>query len=429
MNVLLRMAWRNLWRQRRRTWITASAMAIGVALTMAGLCLNDGMYELMADVMVRQRLGHVQVQHPDWPGREALHDTLRHLDRIEATIGRVEGVRGAAPRMFTWGLAATEDRAEGSRWVGIDLEREPAILDRTGQLRAGRLPRAPREAAVGVELARKLRLELGSELIFIAQAADGSMANDLFTVVGTLRTGDARFDGAGVLVGLHDLQDLLVLPDQAHELLVVGEGMDTPEDADALAARIREALASGVCQALGPDEAASPEGGPPCQVRSWRQADPQTAQMLAMQDAAAAIMMVIVYGVASLGILNTMLMAVFERTRELGVMRALGMARRRIMGLVLAEGVSLAAVAGTLGVALGGILDWYLVRYGLDYGSRDGKGFQFQGVSFDPHIKGAFHVEPVVVTVLVLALVAILAGLWPAWRAARLRPVDAMREA
>jgi ABC-type antimicrobial peptide transport system permease subunit len=146
-----------------------------------------------------------------------------------------------------------------------------------------------------------------------------------------------------------------------------------------------------------------------------------------MQDASKFIMMGVVFSVAGLGVLNTMLMAVFERTRELGVLRALGLTPGQLLRLVLIESVLLTAVAGMFGLLLGGVLDYWVITEGLDFSTGDGKGLVYQGITLDPRIKGQFNLDGVVLTVAVMFSISVLAAVWPAVRAARLRPVDAMR--
>ena len=152
-----------------------------------------------------------------------------------------------------------------------------------------------------------------------------------------------------------------------------------------------------------------------------------TGKMLDMQDAATWILLVIVFSVAALGIMNTMLMAVFERTAELGVLQALGMQPSQIVGLVMFETVLLGAVGVLVGGVLGGALDLYLVKVGIDLGEF-ASGMNFSGMQWEPVLRGAFRWEGVVATVVVVVIVAALASIWPALRAARLRPVQAMRE-
>jgi putative ABC transport system permease protein len=409
MGTLMRIAWRNLWRHKRRTLITASAMGVALGLCMALMCLTDGMYDMMEDLMVRQTLGHVQVQHPDYAAKQQFYDTVPDADALLARLEALPESEGASGRMFAYGLAGSETTSAGARYAGIDPMRDRVVTDMTKRIVEGRfIGDAPAgEVVIGHEMARELEIELGEELVFISQAADGSTANELLEVVGFFRTGLAEMDTGGAYLHLGDLQRLLELPDQVHEILVIGPDLE--------AAGLKDAVLGVV---NGDSEATT-----------WRESSPQMAQMLGMRDASSAIFLLIVLGVAALGILNTMLMSVLERTRELGVLRAVGLTRRKMMSLVIIESVQLAFVATFAGLALGGVLDWLLIEYGLNYSTGDGQGMTYQGIVFDPWIKGSFSVDPVITVVVMLFFVTVLASIWPAWRAAKLRPVDAMREA
>jgi ABC-type antimicrobial peptide transport system permease subunit len=148
---------------------------------------------------------------------------------------------------------------------------------------------------------------------------------------------------------------------------------------------------------------------------------------MGMQSASSVIILGIVFLVASFGIINTMLVSVFERTTELGVMRALGVSPRQLVGMVVAEAVLLGLLSALGGLALGGALDAYLVLHGLDFSASLKDGFDFQGVSLDPIMYGAVNWEPIVGTIVTLITVSALAAVWPAARAAWIRPVDAIR--
>jgi ABC-type lipoprotein release transport system permease subunit len=407
--MLVTVAWRNLWRHRRRTLITAVAMAVGIALCMASAAFTDGTFETVFDVLVEQQLGHVQVHHPDYPETHEQHATVQDADALLGRIDTHPEVRAVAGRLSGFALVGTEDETAGALLVGVDPPRERELTPFHERVREGRfLADAPaQEIVLGHKLAEDIAAQVGDVVVVVTQSADGSLGNTLLTVVGTTKTGNARIDRAGALLHLADVRDLLVLPDQLHEILVLTADPDTIADtAVALRAEI---------------------GSDSVEVVPWWEASPQTAAMMDLRDTNLAIVIVIVFGAAAFGVLNTMMMSVFERTRELGVLRALGMRPRRLVALILIESGGLALIAAVIGVGLGLLLDVYLVRTGVDFSGSLEEGYEFSGVVLDPVIKGLVRVEPIAVIVLAVFVVTLAASVWPALRAARLRPVDAIR--
>ena len=201
------------------------------------------------------------------------------------------------------------------------------------------------------------------------------------------------------------LQETLALPDQLHEVLVLGADMD-----------LAPALSQAVKSSVSEDHL----------VRTWSETDPQTAQMAGFQTLSIGIMLFLFYGVAGLGILNTMLMAVFERTRELGLLQALGLKPGRIRRIVIAESAMLGLLATATGGTLGFAAQYWMVNTGMDM-SVNGKGLEYMGLTLDPVIKGTYDVPTTVFTLVFVFVVCVGASVWPAFRATRMNPVDAMR--
>jgi ABC-type lipoprotein release transport system permease subunit len=406
--MLLTIAWRNLWRQKRRSLVTSLALALGVALSMACICFQDGFYNVMNRVMVEQRLGHVQIHQKDYPGRRAMHDTLTGAKERLKALQALEGVGRVTGRLRGQVLIGGARKSEGGEILGIDPTLEEAFTGVSGMVTEGRFlgAEAAREIVLGGGLADTIDAEVGDEIVLLTQSADGSMGNDLYTFVGRVTTGSMAIDRYGGYLHLADLQDLLVLEDSLHEITLTTASGDGA-DAGALATLLKERV---------DDDSL---------VRTWQEVDPQVAEMMKMQSVAAGIILFFVLGAAAFVVLNTMMMAVFERTRELGVLMSLGMRPRRIVGLVLTEALVLSCLSIAIGLTLGGLLDWYLVTQGVHLmeGNMD-----FMGVRMPGTIQGFVEPRSVVMTLVAGVLFSVMAAAWPSWRASRLRPVEAMRQ-
>jgi len=406
-STLIAIAWRNLWRHKRRSLITATAMAVAVALCMSLIAFTDGMYNKMAEIMVDQQLGHVQVHHPDYPATRQQLDTVPRAADVLAAIDASDRVIGATGRLNGMALLGSDKTSTGVQLQGIDPARELPLTHVDERVTEGRYlgAVAAKEIVIGTGLAAELEVGVGDEVVAFTQASDGSLGNDLYTVVGLSSTGNAAMDKGGAWLHLGDLQELLVLPDQIHGIMVLTEDAD---DLDSFANGLRKEL---------PKE---------LQVQTWREASPQTAEMMGMQSFASLFMLGIVFAVASFGVLNTMMMSVFERTRELGVLKAIGLRPSQMVSMVLWESAFLSMLAGSIGLAIGGLLDVLVVYVGFDM-SSGGEGFEMMGVRFDPIIYGDVTPFSVYAPISALILVSIGSSLWPAWRAARLQPVEAIR--
>lgn len=400
-------AWRNLSRQGRRSLITASAMAVSVALCMCSICVNEGTYGQMFEVMVEQQLGHVLVSHPDYLAERSMYDTIPDAAAAVARVEATPGVAASTPRLKGYGLLGGPERSAGVQLVGIDPEREARVTPLEERVKQGTwlVPGEHGTVLLGDKLAAELGVGVGDEVVAVTQAADGSLGNALYRVTGVFRSGDAQMDRSGAYLHLADLQELLALPDQVHGITILASNPEV----------------------LGPTVEALRAGAPDQQVLPWQEVSPQTAQLLSMQDAAAVMILGIVFLVASFGVVNTMLVSVFERTREFGVMRALGVGPAQLVTMVILEAVLLACLAAVLGLVLGGSGVAYLTLHGIDFSASIPDGFDMNGVVIDPVLRGRFRLQPVVMNVTTLIVVSALAAVWPATRAAWIKPIDAIR--
>ncbi len=382
-------------------------MAVAVAMCMSLIAFTDGMYNKMFEIMVDQQLGHVQVHHPDYLSSRQLLDTVPDAEATLRAIEGVEGSLGASGRLHGMALLGGPKKSTGAQLQGLEPHRELPLTHVDDRIQQGRyLADEPaHEIVLGVGLAEDLQLGLGDEVVAFTQSADGSLGNALYTVVGLSSTGNAAMDKGGAWLHLGDLQELLVLPDQVHGITVLSD------DPDALPAFVDRL------------EGAVPEG---MEVLTWQQASPQTSEMMGMQSVSSWIMLGIVFAVASFGVLNTMMMSVFERTRELGVLKAIWLRPTQMVSMVLWESLFLALLSGGIGLGFGAFLDYLVVVYGFDM-SAGGEGFEMMGVKLDPVIYGEVTPFSVWAPIVALIGVSVAASVYPAWRAARLQPVEAIR--
>ena len=293
--------------------------------------------------------------------------------------------------------------------MGIDPEPEARVSRIANALVQGRaLELGQREIVIGTEMARKLAVGPGDEVVLVAPAADGSMGNDLYRVAGIFHTGVAGLDGFQVLVPIDVLQDLLVLDrNRIHEVAIDLE--------DAWSAPTQ---AQSITDALGPY-------GGVVTAEPWTEFRSELADYASLAGAGNLIIVGIVFTMAIFGVANTMLMATFERRREFAVIRALGTTPGSLARAVIYEGVMLGAVA----LVAGGLITWpimvWLHNHPIDL-SRVFEDISMAGSVMRPLIRADYSVAGPVISAAALFITSLLAALLPAYRAVRIPPADAL---
>jgi putative ABC transport system permease protein len=401
MNVL-KMAWRNVWRNHRRSLTTIAAMTLALVVELLYSGLVTGMFVDMEDDITEMDSGDIQIMHPDYLERPSIYSVV---EDPQAIIERLEGAGyAAAPRLLSGGLAASGDLSAGVALVGVDPVLDTRVLKLNTAMADGQWldDASPDGVVVGRGLARTLGLEVGSELILLSQASDGSMANALFEVRGVLMSVAAGLDRTAVLVPEARFRELMVMPEGANKILV-----KRPEDVDLSAA-------GAAVAAMAPE----------AKVMTWAQLNPILAQMLQGVQGMITIVYLIVYVAVAILILNAMLMAVFERIREFGVLKAIGYSPRQVMSMMVLEGMLQASVALVLGVTIAALPMWYLQTHGINVGVLG--GISMVGMTMPPIWRGYYTIESVQVPIILLFVIVFFAVLYPAVKAARIRPVEAM---
>ncbi len=400
---LFKMAWRNLWRSRRRSLVTIAAMtfALWVELLYSGLITGfmSGMERDVLDLEV----GDLQIHAEGYRERPSIYSAI---EDPEALLGRLDEIGyPACARLLGGGLAAAGEFAAGVALRGVEVERDAAVsLVHEKVAEGGWLdPADPYGVVVGRLLARTLAVAPGDELVVLTQAADGSMANELYTVRGVLSGIADGTDRGGVFMHAAAFRELMVFPAGVHQMIV-----RRPESVglEAAAGRVRE-LAPGL------------------DVATWSELMPVIATMLESTRGMVLVIFFVVYVAVGILILNAMLMAVFERIREFGVLKALGAGPRLVVRLILLESAIQTGIALAVGSALAVPGMWYLSEVGIDVGILG--GVDMMGVAAPPVWTGVYDAGTVAGPLIMLVVIVALAVLYPAMKAAWIPPVEAMR--
>lgn len=411
---LLRLAARGVRREVRRSLLTASAMALGLALLMFTRSLADGGHEDWIDAGVRMGAGHVLVQAPGYRESQSLDDRLsgNQAGAALAALAVLEGPLAplaTTVRLSTNGLASSASSALPVVIDGVDPQTEVGFSQAAERITEGRyLEPGDRLAAyVGQGLVERLGLSLGSRFVLTAQAMDGEIQGQLVRVVGVFRTGLPEVDEGLVHIPISIARSWLGAGDAA---TTVGALLPV----SAVAAEVAEAVRLD----MGTDDV---------RVLGWRDAYPELDAALRIDDYGDYVFLGILFAIVALAVLNTVLMAVLHRKREFGVLQALGLTPAETGLVVFTEGLLLTALAGVVGMIAGATLTWVFFRNGLDFSFFISEEMTFGGIVIDPVIVPEFRMVQVVQSFLSIAVVGTVASIYPAYHATKIDVGEALK--
>ena len=405
------MAWRNLGRNRRRTAITVASIALGTFIAVLFTALQDRSFSDFIDTAARLGGGHVTVQDAGYLDAPSLTRTVGDVQRVQRLALRTVHARRAVPRITGQALVSSGDDNAGAAVVGYD----PAQDDRHSLsllegLRAGRLFGTAHDEGVilGKTLAERLRVSLGDRVVYTLTDKHGELASGMGRLVGIVSVGTPSVDGGLLLVPIDTLRRLL------------GYG---PREATSVAIFLEDSRSS-------PQAAAelNRELGHGLRALTWAEVRPELSAFIAMKVGGARFMELVILALVAAGIFNTLLVSVMERAREFGIMMAIGFSRAQLFRLVLWESLWL----GVLGLVAGALATVgpyiYLARHGVDLSAMTGSaGAEIAGVGFDPHVRVGIFPENLAAIAVIILLVTVVTGLYPARRAGKLEPVAAIK--
>jgi ABC-type lipoprotein release transport system permease subunit len=401
------LAWRNLWRHARRTWLTVGAMVFCNLLLVFLISLQLGSYQMMINNSLAMVSGHLQVQHRDFMADQRMRDSVPGVVALADAVRAALGVEAVAARGQAFALASSDDRSFGVLVTGVQPLREPEVSSFPGLVSRGRYLQADdRDAIViGAVLARNLQVELGDELTFLGSGRDGSFAAGIAIVVGIVETGIADIDRVVAQVPLAWFQDVFTMGDHGHAVVVRLPELDTVPTA---VKTVQGLVAS--------DES--------LRVLDWDALQPGLRQAIQSDMASAWLMYGVLIVLVAFSVLNTQLMSVLERTREFGVMLALGMRPGRLARLVGMETLLMAGLGLGLGLLLGALLIWYLSVFGFTYPGMAEMAARF---NMDERMYPEVSVLALAWGPTTVFVFSLLAAVYPSLRLFRLQPVAAMR--
>ena len=399
-----RIAWRNLWRNRRRSAIVLASVAVGTVAVVLNDGLSVGMIGQVFENQIGSYVSDIQVHRKGFRDNPAIGDLVPDPGRVRDVLGRTPGVKAWTERVVTFGLLSSATASSGINLVGVDPVSEPSVTTARKWSFEGRyLTGGPREIVIGRKLAEKLDVRPGDRVVAMASAVGGEIGSAMFRVAGVFSTVSSEFDRAYAFVPIGSAREMLGCEGGVSEFaMVVADRASAPVVAGSIAASL----------------------GDRCEALSYVDLLPLMVAQTEVYRESIYIVYVIIGLAMFFGIVNTMLMSVYERVREFGVLMAVGMGSRALFAMVITEALMLGLLGTLAGIAASVAVLLPLSSSGLDL-SRFAEGL----TSFGSGSVVYPVLSPVTVaeTLLIIPLFAVLGALYPAARAARLQPVRAIR--
>ena len=407
--LVLRVSWRSIWRSKRRTWITLSAIAFGLALAVFFISFADGVYNQMIDDATRMQGGHFTLEHPSYREAPAIDLLVTGVGEHRSRIESLDGVAGTKALILGQGVVRSGSGAVGVAVMGVEPSVEVATSPLAGSINSGSFleDRDRRKVVIGVKLAERLNLEVGKKLVITTNNADGDIVEELFRVKGTFEIGADEVDAYMVQIPLKSARRLYGLGDD--DATQLGVLLDDADNRPALLAAVRTFL---------PDAIA---------LRTWEEVMPELANYVRVDRGGNRIFQGIVIFLSLFTIFNTILMSVLERTRELAMQLALGVSASLLRLQVVVESALLGAVGSSLGVCLGGALGYWMQVEGLDMSRFYREGVDVSGFAVDTVVYARVTVELLCGMWALVFVATVLLSLIPGRQISRIAVAEVLR--
>ncbi len=401
---MITIAWRNLWRNKRRSLIVLSSVAVGVVAILLNDGLSIGMIRQMFENQIGSNVSYMQIHRRGFHKNPLIQNAITHPDSVATILRQTPQVLRFSRRVVSFGLLSSARNSSGVMISGIEPDAESRVTSIAGSLVEGHyLTGSPHEIVIGAKLAEKLGVSLGDKVVAMASTTSGSVGAEMFRIVGLYRTVSSEFDKAFIYISLPAAQHMLAMGSAVSEFATITTNRDSIESVKAaVAARL----------------------GSSYEVLSYADLLPLMISQMQIYEQSMYIVYVIIGLAMIFGIINTMLMSVFERIHEFGVLMAIGMKNRRLVGMILTEALLLGLCGAVLGLIIGLGIVIPLSHSGLDLSMFSESLTSFgTGSIIYPIVRS----DAILQALFLIPMIAVLGALYPAFKAVRYEPVEAIR--
>ncbi len=403
--MLLRISWRNIWRNKTRSFVIIAAIALGLWGGVFSTAFINGMEEQQIFSAIHTQTGNIQINAKNFLLNYDILQDIPHADSVVKTIERIPDVAAVSPRIQMMAMASTASGSTGIMMNAVDPVLQKQVSNLNQSLVKGNYFTSVEDnpIVIGQQLADKLHAKIHSRIVMTLQTTQGDITYGAFKVTGIFRTHNTDFENLNVFVLRKDLQRLIDFPDNTVSAITVL--LNNTDDTKAITTQLKKQF-------------------PDLQVQGWQELSPMLQTMSGTMEEFSLIFVGIILIALAFGIINTMLMAVLDRTREIGMLISIGMSPGRVFRMIVLETVLLSLTGGVIGVLLsvGSIV--YFGKAGINL-SMIGQGVNALGYSsmVYPQLGIGFYVQLAVLVI----IISIIAGIFPALRAIRMNPAEAVR--
>ncbi len=398
-------SWRNVWRNKTRSMVIITAIALGVFAGVYTIAFMFGWVNQRINAVINTEISHIQVHHPEYIKTNDAHDYIPDIKTIQSAAENKTLVQAASSRVLSTCMISSAETGSGVQLVGINPEKEQQVTNLHEKLIEGNYFEETKknQLVIGKKLADKLKVKLRSKVVVTLTEMDGTLTGGAFRVTGIYQTANSEYDERKAFVRASDLKRLIKIDEKAgHELaILLKENNMEQKVADQLKAEFSN-----------------------LEVMSWLEIMPDMKMMNESMNLMMYIFVVIILLALGFGIVNTMLMVILERIKEIGMLMAIGMNKVRVFSMIVLETIYLSLTGGVIGIALAVVLTAITGKTGLDL-SLWAEGLNSLG--FDAVIYPEIGFDAVIVVTLLVILTGVIAAIYPARKAIKLKPADALR--
>ncbi len=401
----LAIAWRNIWRNKKRTLITVAAVFVAVFLSTFMTSMQEGTYAKMTENIVKFYSGYLQIQNPKYWESKSINDVFKPGDKLYNSINSVPEVTYYVPRLESYTLISSGDYTRGGALIGIDPEKENRLTGLSKWVAQGSYLKPGDDGAlVAVNLAKHLNVHLGDTVILISQGYHGASAAGLYPVKGILKFPSPELNNFGIYLSIDKARDFFSAPGMVTSIALM---VDKYNDVDKAKKHLIAAL------------------GKNYRVMTWSEMNPELVQMIEGDRAGGVVMKAILYIVIAFGIFGTVIMMVAERRRESGIMIAVGMQKIRLSTILFYETILLGFIGVISGFALCFPFIAYLVNHPIPLPSQVAQVYETFGI--EPAMFFSMIPRVFVNQALTIFVITIIISFYPVIKTINLKPVNAIR--